>query len=221
VLDSDHYPALEALGGISVEVDEGSTAIAEISGFDGVIEFGGIGNPFARGGEASVGYITGFNSVERIDGSLMASARITGFSSLREVVGDVYVSDLSNAAGLERIGGSLLWATQALRLRLPSLQEVGGDLTIQASAVTEVGFPSLTRIGGNLVVYGNGTLTAWLGLAQGSVIRGSFEAAFNRPIADHDFQSWLDGGQTTVQGTTRICANGPQVEGEEKSCNGY
>jgi hypothetical protein len=47
ILDSDHYPALEWLGGIGVELEDtsGRRAIDDVSGFDGVIEFGGISDP--------------------------------------------------------------------------------------------------------------------------------------------------------------------------------
>jgi hypothetical protein len=217
ILDSDHYPALESLGYITVELDDsgGDPIIADVPGFDGVIAFGGIGNPIGRSDAASIRRVSGFNSVEHVTGSLLTVAVLNGFASLRQVDGNLFVRGMETPQTVERVGGLRLGAWRSVGL--DNLQEITGDLSIEASQLTEIGFPSLTHIGGDLILDGNGPLRTWGGLAQGSTVDGNFEATFNRPIRDEDFHEWLDSGATTVVGTTRICSNGP--EGQGASCN--
>ena len=83
-VDSDDYPLLEELGFFYTEPDdEGRTdkIVDELAGFDGITVFGGMAGESTL---ASVGSITGFNNVERLDGSLMATALVSGFRSLKE-----------------------------------------------------------------------------------------------------------------------------------------
>jgi hypothetical protein len=214
VLDSDHYPELESLGGLGVEVDDD---IEAIEGFDGVIAFGGVGNPF---GYAKISRIDGFNSVEHITGSIESSAVLSGFQALRELDGSLQVASIPGLQLLERVGGS--WTSKSrleAGLLVRNLREVGGNLTIERSQLQELGFPALTHVGGNLIIDGNSSLRTWSGLAQGSTVDGNFEGTFNSPILDETFEAWLDSGATTVAGTSRICANGPIIEGEERSCS--
>jgi hypothetical protein len=213
ILDSDHYPALEWLGGIGVEVED---EIGAIDGFEGVIELGGIGNPF---GYAKISRVDGFNRVEHVTGSIESSAHLNGFQALREIDGSLQVASINGLQALERIGGSWTSKTRLYDgLSVPNLREVGGSISIERSEVQELVFPSLTRIGGDLIIYANASLRSWGGLAPGSTIDGNFEGTFNRPILDEDFHDWLDSGVTTVVGTTRICSNGP--EGQGASCVG-
>lgn len=76
VLDSEHYPLVEELGGITIEpLDNGGDRIVdELSGFDDVVRFGGMGNPWNLERAASVREISGFNNVEVVDGSLEVTA---------------------------------------------------------------------------------------------------------------------------------------------------
>jgi hypothetical protein len=220
ILDSDHYPALEWLGGIGVELEDfgGRRLIDDVAGFDGVIEFGGISDPFANGYLASIREVSGFNNVERLTGSLLVSGQITGFQMLREIDGSLHVAGLPNGQILERIGGYFDLPSRGDALNVQNLRDVGGDLMIERSELRELGFPSLTHVGGDVTVYANGFLRRWSGFAEGSTIDGNFEASFNSPIVDDIFHAWLDSGVVTVAGTTRICRNGPEQQGA--SCVG-
>jgi hypothetical protein len=223
ILDSDHYPALEWLGGIGVELEDisGRRAIDDVAGFDGVIEFGGMSDPFANAYLASIGEVSGFNNVQRLTGSLLVNGEITGLQMLREIDGSLYVAGLPNGQTLERIGGDFRTPSGRQTLDVRNLREVGGNLTVQQSQFVDVGFPSLNRVGGNVLVDGNSGLETWRGFAPGSAIEGSFEGTFNQPILDDAFSFWVASGLTNIQGTTRICANGPYVEGEERTCTGF
>lgn len=212
VIDSGHYPLLEDLGFIAMEpVDNGGErVIDDLSGFDGVVRFGGISGSFFLTNQASIREISGFNAVEHIEGSLLATALITGFSSLREVDGSVDVAGSSGLSGLERIGGGLQFGSSWDTVDLPNLREVGGDLLIEASRAVTLEFPSLARIGGSLLVDGNSSLERWGGLANGSRVDGDFIASFNNPIKNKAFEDWMEVTSTTIGGTVRICANGTQ-----------
>ena len=214
VLDSEHYPLLEELGFITIEpLDNGGPRIVDdLSGFEDVVRFGGIGNPLNLERAASIGEISGFNSVEVVDGSLEASAVLTGFQSLRVVEGTVDVANLPAQAGLERIGGDLDLNASYLAIDLPNLESIGGDLLVQRTRMTEIGFPALQRIGGGVTLYGNSRFAVWAGFGPDAVIGGDFEAVGNSPLRDEDFEAWVASGAATIDGTVRICAN--EAEGE-------
>ena len=214
VLDSDHYPVLEELGFITIEpLDNGGPRIVDdLSGFEDVVRFGGIGNPLNLERAASIGEISGFNSVEVVDGSLEASAVLTGFQSLRVVEGTVDVANLPAQAGLERIGGDLDLNASYLAIDLPNLESIGGDLLVQRTRMTEIGFPALQRIGGGVTLYGNSRFAVWAGFGPDAVIGGDFEAVGNSPLRDEDFEAWVASGAATIDGTVRICAN--EAEGK-------
>jgi hypothetical protein len=165
--------------------------------------------------------VSGFNNVQRLTGSLLVNGEITGLQMLREIDGSLYVAGLPNGQTLERIGGDFRTPSGRQTLDVRNLREVGGNLTVQQSQFVDVGFPSLTRVGGNVLVYGNSLLQEWNGFAAGSIVDGGFEATSNQPIANDDFNSWLDSGATSVAGTTRVCGNGPIADGQERPCVGF
>jgi hypothetical protein len=214
VLDSEHYPLVEELGGITIEpLDNGGDRIVdELSGFENVVRFGGMGNPWNLERAASVREISGFNNVEVVDGSLEVTAILSGFQSLRAVGGTLDVSLLPAQQGLKSIGGDLEINGSFDTIDLPNLESIGGDLIIQVSRLTEVEFPELQRVDGNVLIDGNSSLERWGGFADGSSIGGRFDALFNSPIRDEDFELWVASGATAVEGIVRICAN--QSEGE-------
>jgi hypothetical protein len=217
VLDSDHYPALESLGYITVELDDsgGDPIIADVPGFDGVIAFGGIGNPIGRSDAASIRRVSGFNSVEHVTGSLLTVAVLNGFASLRQVDGNLFVRGMETPQTVERVGGLRLGAWRSVGL--DNLQEITGDLSIEASQLTEIGFPSLTHVGGNVDILSNDYLERWTGMAPRAEIGGHFLARNNNPVRDEVFEQWLIDSETVVAGETKICGNRPIDEpvGEE------
>jgi hypothetical protein len=218
ILNSDHYPLLEELGSIGIAADDegGPPRVEEITGFDGVVRFGGIGS-MTPNGRATIGVISGFNAVERLEGTLAATADVTGFLALTEIDGDLSVKLLRNAAQLERIGGSARFGFGYEVVDLPNLREVGGDLVLDGTRATTLGFPALERVGGTLNIDGNSRLGTWNGLAESSRIEGDFLATFNNPITDAIFESWATSGATEINGDIRICAN--YAEGE-RTCSG-
>ena len=211
VLDSEHYPLLEELGFITIEpLDNGGPRIVDdLSGFDDVVRFGGIGNPWDLERVASVGEISGFNSVEVIEGSLRVTADLTGFASLRDIEGSAYAATFP--PGLRTVGDSLQVGGYLTEPGLPNLERIGGDLLVQLTQMTEIGFPALQRVGGDLILDGNDRLERWGGLRPGSSVGGGFDGTFNSPIRDEDLEAWVASGATTIAGPIRICAN--QSEG--------
>jgi hypothetical protein len=221
VLDSDHYPQLESLGGIGVEVEDGGqAAIDDISGFDSVLSFGSIGNPF--GDSASIRIISGFNAVERVSGTLDSSAVISGFNSLTEIDGSLEVSAVPGLGQLQRIGGTFSSVSRVEVIDLPYLYEVGGTLSIERSTLQELGFPALTHVGGNVDILSNDYLERWTGMALRAEIGGHFLARNNNPVRDEVFEQWLLDSETVVVGEIKICGNRPIDEpvGEE-ICTGF
>lgn len=213
VLDSEHYPLLEDLGFITIEpLDNGGPRIVDdISGFDDVVRFGGIGNPWDLERVASVREISGFNDVEVVDGSLEATAILTGFRRLRVVEGTLDVANLAGQTAVERVAGDLELNGSGEEVALPNLESIGGDMLIHGSGLVSVSFPALRGVGGDVTVWGNDRLAVWQGFAEGSSIAGNFEAFGNPRISDAAFEDWVASGVTTISGTVRICAN--QSEG--------
>jgi hypothetical protein len=214
VLDSEHYPLVEELGGITIEpLDNGGDRIVdELSGFENVVRFGGIGNPWNLERAASVREISGFNNVEVVDGSLEVTAILSGFQSLRAVGGTLDVSFLPAQEGLKSIGGDLEINGSFDTIDLPNLESIGGDLIIDGAQIPEIGFPGVQRVEGNVTLFGNSRFVVWSGFAPNSSIGGNFEAVANKPLRDEDFEEWVATGATTIEGTVRICANAAEGE---------
>jgi len=211
-VDSDDYPLLEELGFFYTEPDdEGRTdkIVDELAGFDGITVFGGMAGESTL---ASVGSITGFNNVERLDGSLMATALVSGFRSLKEVAGTVRVRGLEGLAQIKTVGATLHVGSLIDTLELPQLEDVGGDVIIDGTRIAKLGFPALQRVGGSLEILGNGRIEFWGGLAHGATIQGDLRAENNAPVRDDVFENWLVASETTVSGNTRICGNRPRDE---------
>lgn len=220
ILDSDHYPLLEELGFISLQTEDegGPRKLDAITGFDGVVRLGSIRSASnLQSGVAPVGEISGFNNVERLEGSLLSTADITGFASLQQVDGDLLVPQFQSTSALERVGGNLTLGSTWDVVNLPNLREVGGDLVLAGTRATTLGFPALREIGGKLEIDANSLLRSWEGLPAGSRIGGDFIGTFNSPIKDDDFEEWIESGRTEVSGSIRICAN--YSEGE-RTCSG-
>jgi hypothetical protein len=218
ILDSDHYPLLEELGSIGIAADDegGPQQVDEISGFDGVVRFGGMGS-VSRFGYASVAVISGFNAVERLEGTLAAGAEVTGFAALTEVDGDLSVRSMAHGAQLERIGGSAGFGSTYEVVDLPNLREVGGDLVFDGTRATSLGFPALARVGGNFIVTFNEILEEWTGVSRGMSVGGYYLANNNSPVRDSSFQSLLIEDEMNIYGQVKICGNGPR--GEREPCS--
>lgn len=214
-IDGDRYPLLEELGFIGVQLDDfgGERIVDEISGFDTVTTFGGIGGAVRQ---ASVRSISGFNNVERVEGSLLATASITGFRSLREVGGTLNVANLEGVTGLLRVGGRFELNGGFESVDLQVLEDVGGDLVIMQTRLEAIQFPTLGHVGGLVEVFGN-PLDSWGGFARGARIDGDFRARGNSPIRDADFEAWLVASETQVAGSVTICANRP-INEEGTTC---
>ncbi len=213
VLDSEHYPLVEELGGITIEpLDNGGDSIVdELSGFENVVRFGGMGNPWNLERVASVREISGFNNVEVVDGSLEVTAVLSGFQSLRAVGGTLDVSLLPAQQGLKSIGGDLEINGSFDTIDLPNLESIGGDLLVVRSRLIEVGFPALNHVGGDVLLESNDRFERWAGLARGAVIEGNFGARSNAPIRDAVFEEWV-AGDVSINGEISICGNRPPDE---------
>lgn len=218
ILDSDHYPLLEELGSIGIAPDDegGPPRVEEISGFDGVVRFGGIGS-MTPNGRATIGIISGFNAVEHLGGTLAATAEVTGFLALTEIDGDLAVKLLRNGAQLERIGGSAKFGFGYEVVNLANLREVGGDLVFDGTRATTLGFPTLTHVGGNFIVTFNEILEEWTGVKSGMSVWGYYLANNNSPIRDASFQNLLIEDEMNIDGQVKICGNGPR--GEREPCS--
>jgi hypothetical protein len=213
VLDSDHYPMVEELGGITIEpLDSGGDRIVDdLSGFENVIRFGGIGNPWALTRQASVREFSGFNRLEVIDGSLLTNGTVTGLRSVKIVEGTLDVANVVDQKTLERVGSTLDIGAAFDEAAFPSLNSIGGDLRVVGSRLTEVGFPALRVVGGDVLLESNDRFERWAGFAAGAVIEGDFRARSNSPIRDSVFEEWV-AGDVTINGDISICGNRPPGE---------
>ena len=118
---------------------------------------------------------------------------------------------------LERVGGSLRFGGSYDVVDVPNLREVAGDLVLDATRATSLGFPALQHVGGNFIVTFNGVLETWTGVAYQMVVDGYYLANNNVPIRDSSFEELLEENQMNIGGETKICGNGPQ--GERESCS--
>ena len=217
VVESDHYPDLEELGGIVIEPapTNNSLVVDEIDGFNKVIVFGGVTDSF--GGNAPVGDIHGFESLSFVDGSLFIQGEIQGMQQVRGISGGL-AGGHRGLQRLERIGGLLTLNGETATLDFPNLVEVGGDVTItRIRDIPTLGIPSLQRIGGSVLVRGN-QFSHWSGFAQRAEILGSLDISTNRGITNENFLEWVQASQTTIQGYTRLCDNVTTVTEGDESC---
>ena len=217
VLESDHYPNLVELGGISVEPDGNGSGpvIASIDGFDQLSRFGGI-DGFSNG--ASIGDVFGFSGITMVDGPVSFAGHMYGMENVVEVAGRLEGQGYEGMGSLARVGGQLYFGASTTEIGLSSLAEVGGDVTItRIRDIPTLGIPSLQRIGGDVLVRGN-QFSHWSGFAQRAEILGSLDISTNRGITNEDFLEWVQASQTTIQGYTRLCDNVTTVTEGDESC---
>ena len=222
VVESDHYPDLEELGGIVIEPapTNNSLVVDEIDGFNKVIVFGGVTDSF--GGNAPVGDIHGFESLSFVDGSLFIQGEIQGMQQVRGISGGL-AGGHRGLQRLERIGGLLTLNGETATLDFPNLVEVGGDVTItRIRDIPTLGIPSLQRIGGDVLVEVN-SMTTWAGFAPRAHIGGALNISGNRGITNQGLYEWLEVSGTTFEGAGRFCNNSYDgfQEGEERECDDF
>ena len=102
--------------------------------------------------QGNVGGMAGFNSLESM-AFLDGTQHTTGYRSLQRVAGSVDVgNDISGLRALEFVGGDLIVWGSADTADLESLREVGGTVELDVRGNPIVDFPSLTEIGENLKI---------------------------------------------------------------------
>ena len=161
---------------------------------------------------APIDEVRGFNNVVEMD-TIFTAANITGLASLQRVTNGLHANDMVSPQALRSVGGTLESVGSGVRaIRLPQLEEVGGDVIIERTRVAELAFPALRTVAGSLEILGNGRIEFWGGLAHGATIQGDLRAEYNAPVRDEVFENWLVASETTVSGNTRICGNRPREE---------
>ncbi|MBI5497269.1 MAG: hypothetical protein HY904_19805 [Deltaproteobacteria bacterium] len=108
------------------------------------------------------GQVSGFGSLTRVGTAELGTFRMTGFTSLEVVDGDLkFVGGHGVGAPVLRAVGGTLDVTQmeGTTIDLPTLERVEGILSIRNTSLTRLdGLESLRFVGGNLEVWANGGL---------------------------------------------------------------
>jgi hypothetical protein len=214
VADGSPFTACRVIGALVIR-----GAVGEIDGdrdYPAVEEIGQIGVDvefFDDSGDE----ISGFNGIEVVEGTIATPAHLTGFTSLREVIGTLDVATLDGVKSLVRVGGSFEMGRAFQTVDLSLLEEVGADLVFDQSSIATVRLPALRNVGGELRVNAN-SMETWQ-TAANVAIGGDFTASFNRPINNAAFARWIDESTPAIEGRIKICVNGVFEEIEGETCN--
>jgi hypothetical protein len=199
-IEDRFFPNLERLGSISTSApyDE-SIYIEELTGFDSLVELGGVFGTFWR--------VEGFSQIRAIDH--LSGWDIIGFRNL-ESVGFL---ETVNPVGLSSVGSAdyvRLRRTNDPQNVLPSLRTVSGSFIVADSKLQQLSFESIDSVGGDVKIASNGMATAFGGFAPSATIMGDFHFYGHPLITSDSVMLLIERGQFTVRGETIICLNTTQ-----------